>query len=47
MIATVDRIMHAPAPTIGALRQKQKLRGFDGGRDRWETAIQADELRLS
>lgn len=46
MISTVDRMMHVPAPTIGALRQKEKLRAFDGGRDRWEAAIAADSARL-
>ncbi len=46
MIAAVDRMMHIPAPTIGALRQKEKLRGFDGGRQRWESAIAADAVLL-
>lgn len=46
MLTAVDRMMHIPAPTIGALRHKQKLRGLDGGRDRWEAAIAADEVRL-
>lgn len=46
MLEAVNRMMHVPAPTIGALRHKQKLRGFDGGRDRWEAAIAADEAAL-
>lgn len=46
MIAAVDCIMDVPAPTIGALRQKEKLRGFNGGRDWWEAAIAADHKRL-
>lgn len=46
MIAAVDRLMHVPAPTIAALRQKRKLRAFSGGRQRWDAAIAADEGRL-
>ena len=46
MLTAVDRMMHVPAPTLGALRQKQQLRRFDGGRDRWEAAISADVARL-
>ena len=46
MVAAIDRMMHVPAPTIGALRQKQKLRQVSGGRDRWEAAITADVSRL-
>lgn len=46
MIAAVHRMMDVPAPTIGALRQKEKLRSFNGGRERWEAAIAADVARL-
>lgn len=46
LLAAVDYLMHVPAPSRAALRQKQKLRKFDGGRDRWEEAIAADEQRF-
>ena len=46
MLTAVDRMMHIPAPAIGALRQKEKLRGFNGGRERWDAAIAADRSRL-
>ena len=46
LLAAVDRMMHVPAPTLGALRLKQKLRGTDKGRERWDVAITSDEARL-
>lgn len=46
MIAAVDKMMMVPAPNRGALRQKMKLRGLSGGRERWEAAIAADCARL-
>lgn len=47
MITAIDKMMHVPAPTLGALRAKQKLRQVDGGRDRWETEIAADVEALA
>lgn len=46
LVTAIDRLMATPAPTIGALRLKQKLRKVDGGRNRWEQAIEVDEIRL-
>lgn len=47
LVKAIDRLMATPAPTIGALRLKQKLRKVDGGRDRWEQAIMRDEQSLT
>lgn len=46
LLSAIDRLMCIPAPTIGGLRQKQKLRSFSGGRERWEAAIADDIVRL-
>ena len=46
-IAAIDAMMLVPAPTIGALRLKQKLRMVSGGRDRWIDAIRSDALHLN
>ncbi len=46
-VAAADRLMMTPAPTTVQLNMKRKMRGFNGGRDRWETAIAADEARLA
>lgn len=46
LLTAVDRLMHVPAPSKKAVRQKQLWRTFDGGRDRWEVAIAADLVRL-
>ena len=45
-VAAIDAMMLVPAPTIGALRVKQKLRKVSGGRDRWEAAIADDVAQL-
>lgn len=45
-ISAADRLMMTPAPTTTALRMKKKMRDYNGGRDRWEAAIAADEARL-
>ena len=45
-LSALNALMLVPAPTIGALRIKQKRCMTDGGRDRWEAAIAADETRL-
>ncbi len=45
-VAAADRLMMTPAPTKVQLNMKRKMRGFNGGRDRWEAAIAADEARL-
>lgn len=42
MVSAIDAMMHVPAPTIGALRLKQKLARVGGGRDRWNAAIAID-----
>lgn len=47
LVTAIDRLMATPAPTIGDLRLKQKLRKIDGGRDRWEQAILRDEDSLT
>lgn len=46
-LSALNALMLVPAPTIGALRMKQKHRKADGGRDRWEAAIAANEARLA
>jgi hypothetical protein len=45
-VAAVDQLIMTPAPHLAALRQKRKLSGVSGGRDRWSAAIAADEARL-
>lgn len=45
-LSAIDRLMMTPAPDMVALRMKRKMRRCDGGRDRWEAAIIADEARL-
>lgn len=43
---THDALMQVPAPTIGALRWKQKSRAYNGGRAEWDEAISVDVTRL-
>lgn len=47
LVEAVDDMMHVPAPTMRALRQKQKYRQITGGRQRWDAAIAADIARLA
>lgn len=46
LIEAVHALMLVPAPTIGALRLKQKLERLDGGRPAWNAAIAADLAHL-